>query len=95
MLVVTGHSHKNDGICVVVDTNDRAEALLATVEAWNKQFTDQMQLVIGDQGDYLLKAGLNVTETIAAMDDETPRREGFALYTNQIEIGKIAQNMPW
>ena len=94
MIVVTGHSHKNDGICIVVDTNDHGEALKATVEAWNAEFSDQMKLVIADQGDNLINAELDA-ECVKDFEDETPRREGFILYTNQVVPGKIAQNMPW
>ena len=95
MIVVTGHSHKNDGICIVVDTNDHGEALKATVEAWNAEFSDQMKLVVADHGDYLIQAELDAAEVIAGIEDECPRREGFALYTNQVVPGKITQNMPW
>ena len=94
MIVVTGHSHKSDGICFVADTNDHATALKATCDAWNAQFTDQMKLVIADQGDYLIRADLDA-ECVRDFEDECPRREGFALYTNQVEPGRIAQNMPW
>lgn len=94
MIVVTGHSHKNDGICFVANTDDHAEALKATVEAWNAQFTDQMKLVIADGGDYLINADFDA-ECVRDFERLIPRREGFALYTNQVAPGQIAQNMPW
>jgi hypothetical protein len=94
MIVVTGHSHKNEGICFVADTNDHGEALKATVEAWNAEFTDQMKLVIADSGDYLIRAELDA-ECVKDFEDECPRREGFILYTNQAVAGRITQSMPW
>mgnify|MGYP004448936049 CR=1 FL=1 len=94
-MLVTGHSQKNDGICILVDTNDHAEALKATVDVWNTQFTDKMKLVIADQGDYMIRADLDAAEAIANMEDEVPRREGFVLYTQGVHFGEITQNMPW
>lgn len=94
MIVVTGHSWKNDGICFVVDTDDHATALNAARDAWNTQFSDQMKLVVADQGDYLIHTELDA-ECIRDFADEIPRHEGFVLYTNQVELGRIAQNMPW
>ncbi|MDB4490228.1 hypothetical protein N9045_01790 [bacterium] len=96
--LVTGHSSKFDGICILADTNDHAEALKAAVAAWNDQFADvaggEMTLVIADKGDYMIFAELDAERVIDEIDGE-PRREGFVLYTTQITAGKIKENLPW
>jgi hypothetical protein len=94
MILITGHSQKSDGIAFVADTNNYEMALKMMRDAWNDQFQDQMNLVIADQGDYLLHEGVNA-ECIHDFEDECPRHEGFVLYTQEYKPGEIIQRCSW
>lgn len=94
MILITGHSHKLDGVAFVADTDDHATALKMMRDAWNAQFTDQMKIVVTDKGDYLISAECEA-ECVRDFEDDTPRREGFALFAQEYEPGTIIQRCAW
>ena len=95
MILITGHSHKLDGIAFVAVTNDVKEALRMFCEAWNERFTDQRKLVTFNGANYLLDVD-TPDEVVEDFEDECPRREGHVLYCNEFEkSGDILWWMPW
>ena len=103
MIIVTGHSEKQDGICFLADTDDVATALQMAADAWNAQFRDKMKLVTikdtyGTDSDYLVGADTTdkqVAELSRNLDGGAPGWGSYILYCGPIKPSTIAQHMPW
>lgn len=103
MIMIIGSSDKLDGIIFLADTDDKDTAYNMLVENWNNNFTDKMKIIKNEQlrsygihqdNDYLLSEDTEI-EAIVDFEDGMPRREGWQLITQEIEIGSITQGMPW
>lgn len=95
MILITGWSHKLDGIAFIADTDDHATALKMMCEAWNSRFTEEpTKIVVTGNEDYLLFAEVENT-AVAEFEDEVPRREGWQLVAQEVKPGEIIQRCPW
>jgi len=95
MFLITGYSDGRDGIAVVIDADNRDEALQKLVDNWNLQFEDQMKLVTTDDGvEYLIAAEID-SAYINSIEDYIPGSEGFSLEVTIMTEGQINDRMPW
>ena len=95
MFLITGYSDGRDGIAVVIDADNRDEALQKLVDNWNSQFEYQMKLVTTDDGvEYLIAAEID-SAYINSIEDYIPGSEGFSLEVTIMIEGQINDRMPW